>query len=166
MNPADEESRRRRINELSYRVLGLCLEVHRTLGPGLLESAYEEALAYEFRTAGIHFERQREQPLHYKGLALDCGYRMDYLIENELVLELKAVSEVLPIHQAQVLTYLKLSERSLGLVVNFNVPLLKDGISRVVCGSLFKEARAATALFVPMALLLCALVALWFKSST
>jgi GxxExxY protein len=165
MSSPDEE-RRRKINDLSYRILGLCLEVHRTLGPGLLESAYEEALAYEFRTAGIHFERQREQPLHYKGLALDCGYRMDYLIENELVLELKAVSEVLPIHEAQLLTYLKLSDRPLGLLVNFHVPLLKDGISRVVCGSLFQEAHSAMALFVPIALLLCAFVALWFEGST
>lgn len=126
------------LNELSHRVLGLCLEVHRELGPGLLESAYEEALAYELTEARLAFERQRAMPLLYKGRALACGYRLDFYIGGTLILELKAVNELLPLHHAQLLTYLRLERRALGLLVNFNVPMLKDGIRRVVDGDLFK----------------------------
>ena len=113
--------------------------MHRELGPGLLESAYEEALAYELSQAKLIFERQREVPLLYKGVVLDCDYRLDIIVENQLLLELKAVSELLPIHQAQLLTYLKLERLQLGLLINFNVPVLKDGIRRVVYGDLFKS---------------------------
>ncbi len=108
------------------------MEVHRELGPGLLESAYEEALAYELGQAGLVFERQRELPLRYKHIELPCEYRLDFVVEGQLLLELKAVSELLPIHQAQLLTYLKLEQLPLGLLINFNVPVLKDGVRRVI----------------------------------
>ena len=113
--------------------------MHRELGPGLLESAYEEALAFELEQNEIPFERQRELPLKYKAHTLDCGYRIDLLVDQELIIELKVVSELLPIHHAQLLTYLRLSNLSLGLHINFNVPRLKDGIRRIVAGGLFKD---------------------------
>ena len=114
------------------------MEVHREIGPGLLESAYEEALAFELVQAGFVFERQREMPLLYKGTKLECGYRLDFVVAGELLIELKSVAELLPIHHAQVMTYLKLERRPLGLLVNFNVPVLKDGIRRIVAGDLFR----------------------------
>lgn len=141
MNHHDTKTKRKELDELCHLVIGLCLEVHRELGPGLLESAYEEALAYEFVRCGIAFERQREMPLMYKGEALSCGYRVDFLVENELIIELKAVNELLPVHQAQLMTYLKLERRSLGLLVNFNVPVLREGIRRLAVGDLFKDER-------------------------
>ena len=97
-------------------------------------------------------------------MKLNCGYRLDFLVEGELILELKAVNELLPVHHAQLLTYLKLERRSLGLIVNFNVPMLKDGIRRVVAGDLFKDAKSARTDFGQLALLLCALVSLWFNT--
>ena len=103
----------------------------------MLESAYEEALAYELVRSDISFERQRETPLLYKGVPLHCGYRLDFFIEKSLILELKTVPDLLPIHHAQLLTYLKLERRTLGLLVNFNVPVLKEGIRRIVSGRLF-----------------------------
>jgi GxxExxY protein len=115
------------------------MEVHRTLGPGLLESAYEMALAHELTLGGLAFERQRPMPLKYKGILLDCGYRIDFVVEGKLIVEIKAVAEVLPIHQAQLLTYLKLEQKPLGLLINFNVTTLKSGIKRVVRGELFRE---------------------------
>jgi GxxExxY protein len=115
------------------------MEVHRTLGPGLLESAYEMALAHELTLGGLAFERQRPMPLKYKGILLDCGYRIDFVVEGKLIVEIKAVAEVLPIHQAQLLTYLKLEQKPLGLLINFNVTALKNGIKRVVRGELFRE---------------------------
>lgn len=139
VNHEDTESQREELNKLSHRVIGLCIEVHRALGPGLLESAYEEALAYEFAQAGFAFERQREMPLLYKGVKLDCGYRLDFIVERQLIIELKAVSELLPLHHAQLLTYLKLERQPLGLLINFNVPVLKDGIRRVAFGDAFKS---------------------------
>lgn len=157
------ELQREKLNQLSHRVIGLCMEVHRELGPGLLESAYEEAVAYEFAQAGLTFERQREMPLLYKGVKLDCGYRVDFVVAGELIIELKAVSELLPIHHAQLLTYLKLDHRSLGLLINFNVPVVKDGIRRVVAGELFKAEKPARSDFGQLALLLCASVSLWFQ---
>lgn len=138
MNHKDTEALRGRLNELSQRVIGLCIEIHRTLGPGLLESAYEAALAYELSVAGIPFQSQVDLPLEYKGVKLDCGYRLDFLIANELIVELKAVQEVLPVHTAQLLTYQKLNRKPLGLLINFNVPILKDGIHRVVTGDTFR----------------------------
>ena len=132
------KTQREHLNELSHRVIGLCIEVHRELGPGLLESAYEEALAYELTNAGLSFERQRAAPLKYKGANLNCDYRLDFVIERQLIVELKAVGELLPVHQAQLLTYLKLERLNLGLLVNFNETTLKDGVRRVVTGDLFK----------------------------
>ena len=139
MNHRDTEAQRKQLSDLSYQVIGFCMEIHRELGPGLLESAYEEALAYELTQAGLSFERQRAMLLVYKGARLDCGYRLDFIIAGELVVELKAVNPLLPVHHAQLLTYLKLERRSLGLLINFNEPVLKDGVRRVVCGDLFKE---------------------------
>lgn len=164
MNHKDTETQRNRLNELSNRVIGLCIEVHRELGPGLLESAYEEALVYELGQAGIKFERQREMPLNYKGVKLDCGYRLDLVVENELILELKAANELLPVHHAQLLTYLKLERRSLGLLINFNTPALKQGLRRVVARELFKDEKSAVGDLKHFLLLLCASVSLWFKS--
>ncbi len=113
-------------------ILGAAIEVHRCLGPGLLESAYEECLCHELCLRGLHFQRQVELPVEYKGLKLSCGYKIDLLIQDEVVLELKAVEKLLPIHQAQLLTYLKLAHKRVGLLINFNVPLLTQGIIRRV----------------------------------
>ncbi len=122
----------RRENQISEAILGGAIEVHRELGPGLLESAYEQCLCHELSLRGLAFRRQVDLPVQYKGVKLDCGYRMDIVVEDLVVVELKAVEELLRLHQAQLLTYLKLSKRSLGLLINFNVPLLKEGIKRIV----------------------------------
>jgi len=119
-------------NELSKEVIGLAIKVHRNLGPGLLESAYEECLFYELNKSGIFVEKQKALPLVYEDVKLEIGYRLDLLIEKKLVVEIKSVDALNDIHLAQVLTYLKLSKCKLGLLVNFNVVLLKDGIKRVV----------------------------------
>jgi len=119
-------------NELTECVIGACIEIHRSLGPGLLESAYEECLCHELSLAGTKFERQKPLPVHYKDVNLDCGYRLDLVVEQKLIVELKAVESLLPIHEAQLLTYLKLSGLTLGLLINFNVPVLKSGIKRIV----------------------------------
>jgi len=120
------------MDELTARVIGCAIEVHRALGPGLLESAYEQCLAHELNLAGIRFQAQQSLPVEYKGVRLDCGYRVDMLVENRLILELKAVDQVLGIHQAQVITYMKLAGIRVGLLINFNVPVLKEGINRYV----------------------------------
>jgi GxxExxY protein len=117
---------------LSQRVLGACIEVHRWLGPGLLESAYEECLCCELRLLGIGFERQRTLPIEYKGVRLECGYRIDLVVEGQLLVELKCVAELMPIHEAQVLTYLRLTGLEVGLLINFNTPTLRHGIRRLV----------------------------------
>jgi GxxExxY protein len=117
---------------LTHRIIGAAIEVHRQLGPGLLESAYEECLARELSIRGISFERQKPIPLVYKGINLECGYRIDLLVERRIVLELKSIDEIAPIHEAVVLTYLKLSGNTLGLLINFPVPVLKDGIRRYI----------------------------------
>jgi len=122
----------RRENQLSEAIIGGAIEVHRELGPGLLESAYEQCLCHELSLRGVAFRRQVDLPVEYKGVKLDCGYRMDIVVEGLVVVELKAVDALLPLHQAQLLTYLRLSKRSLGLLINFNVPLLKEGIKRIV----------------------------------
>ena len=139
LNYEDAARQQRRLNELTGKVIGLCIEIHRELGPGLLESAYEECLAYELSKAGFRFERQRSLPVRYKDVQLDCGYRLDFVVEGTLILELKAVTELHPIHEAQLLTYLKLDKKTLGLLVNFNVPSLKEGVKRIACGDLFKD---------------------------
>ena len=116
---------------VSNKVIGLAIEVHKHLGPGLLESTYEECLAFELRQHGIKFERQVPLPVLYKGIQLDCAYRMDLVVERYLIIEIKTVEQLLPIHQAQLLTYLKLSNLRFGLLLNFNVALLRDGIKRM-----------------------------------
>ena len=117
---------------ISNKVVGFAIEVHKHLGPGLLESAYEECLAFELRQQGIDFKRQVALPILYKGMQLDCAYRMDLVVERYLVIEIEAVEQLLPIHQAQLLTYLKLSTLKFGLLPNFNVALLRDGIKRMI----------------------------------
>jgi GxxExxY protein len=119
-------------NELSHEIIGAAMEVHKALGPGLLESAYEECLAREFALRGIAFERQAPLPVSYKGVQVDAGYRLDFLVGDLVIVELKAVESILPVHEAQALTYLRLSGKKLALIVNFNVPLLKDDIKRIV----------------------------------
>jgi GxxExxY protein len=113
-------------------ILGAALEVHRYLGPGLMESAYEECLCHEFHLRELRFQRQVDLPVEYKGLKLNCGYKIDLIVQDEVILELKAVEKLLPIHQAQLLTYLKLAQKKVGLLINFNVPLLTQGIIRRV----------------------------------
>jgi len=119
---------------LSREIIGAAIEVHRQLGPGLLETAYEECLCHEFSIRNIVFERQKPLPIEYKQVKLDCGYRLDVVVENLVILELKAVHAIEPIHEAQLLTYLKLSGLKLGLLINFNVAVLKNGIKRIVNG--------------------------------
>jgi GxxExxY protein len=116
------------LNHLTGQVIGAAIEVHKTLGPGLLESAYEECLCRELELRGVRFERQKELPLEYKGVKLDCTYRLDIVVAETVVLELKACDEIAPIHEAQPLTYLKLTGLKAGLIINFCVPILKDGI--------------------------------------
>jgi GxxExxY protein len=113
-------------------IIGAAIEVHRNLGPGLLESAYEECLCHEIHLRGLDFKRQVALPLLYKGLKLDCGYKLDLIVQDEIILELKAVEKLLPIHEAQLLTYLRLTGKKVGLLINFNVPLLTQGIIRRV----------------------------------
>ena len=120
------------INALTERIIGAAIEVHKALGPGLLESAYEECLAYEFAVANISFERQVPLPVRYKSVELECGYRLDFLVEKTVVLELKAVEVLHAIYEAQLLTYLRLGGWPVGLLINFNVPVLRKGIKRMV----------------------------------
>lgn len=129
MNRRDAETQS--FKAITEKVIGACIEIHRTLGPGLLESAYEECLCYELARLGFKFERQVPLPVKYKNAHLDCGYQLDVVVENRIILELKAAEQLLPIHDAQLLTYLKLSGLTLGLLINFNVPVLKDGIKRI-----------------------------------
>jgi len=120
------------INELSSSIIGAAIEVHKALGPGLLESAYEECLSHEFSFRNFSFERQKSLPLIYKGKKLDCSYRLDLVVGNAIILELKSCEKIDPIHKAQLLTYLKLSGLHLGLILNFNTTVMRDGIVRIV----------------------------------
>lgn len=120
-----------RENELTGQVIGAAIEVHKQLGPGLLESAYEECLAHEMKLRGIKFERQKPVPLVYKGIKLDAGYRLDFLIGGLVVVELKAIKAFEPIHEAQMITYLRLTNCKLGLLLNFHTTLMKKGIKRI-----------------------------------
>ena len=129
-------------------IIGAAIEVHRALGPGLLESAYEECLCHELHLRGLAFERQVDLPASYKGVSLSCGYKIDLLVKNEVILELKTVEHILPVHEAQLLTYLKLLNKQVGLLINFNTPLLTRGIKRIfysssvtlcLCGSTIYE---------------------------
>jgi GxxExxY protein len=119
-------------DDLSKRVIGCAIEVHRNLGPGLLESAYEKCLAYELECSGIPYRLQVPVPVSYKEVRLDCGYRIDVLVDEKLIIELKSVDKLSGIHQAQLLTYMKLAKMDAGLLINFNVKILKDGIKRFV----------------------------------
>ena len=118
------------INDVTHQVIGCAIEVHRVLGPGLLENAYEEALVWELTNQGLLVQRQVPISVEYKSLTLDCSYRIDLLVERQLILELKSVDKLLPIHEAQILTYMKLSEKSAGLVLNFNTRILTRGVKR------------------------------------
>jgi GxxExxY protein len=119
-------------DDLSNRVIGCAIEVHRALGPGLLESAYGRCLGHELSLAEIPFAREESLPVRYKGTQIDCGYRVDLIVAERLIVELKTVDRLLPIHEAQVLTYLRLSGIKVGLLINFNVEVLKDGLKRLV----------------------------------
>lgn len=119
-------------DELSNKVIGCALEVHRNLGPGLLESTYEQCLAYELKRVNIAFKIQHPLPVKYKEIKINCGYRVDLLVDDKIILELKAIDKLLPIHEAQLLTYMRLAGIPTGLLINFNVRLLKNGIKRMV----------------------------------
>jgi GxxExxY protein len=122
----------RRFGDISDAVIGACIEIHQHLGPGLLESAYEECLCHELSVRGIPFERQKPLPVVYKSVRLDCGYHIDLVVAQRLIVELKTVEALLPIHEAQLLTHLKLSNLPVGLLINFHVPVLKHGLKRIV----------------------------------
>jgi GxxExxY protein len=131
-----ETERRREASEgevdaLTRRIIGLAIDVHRALGPGLLESAYEACLCHDLAQAGLPFARQMALPVRYRGVDLECGYRLDLVIAGQVIVEIKATEKLLPIHEAQLLTYLRLSGISVGLLMNFNTPVLKDGLRRL-----------------------------------
>jgi GxxExxY protein len=123
---------RMNFSDLSHRVIGCAIDVHRTLGPGLLESTYEQCLAHELKLQGISFSLQHPLPVEYKGLRLDCGYRVDILVDKQMILELKSVEHLLGIHEAQLLTYMKLATIKHGFLINFNVKRLKDGLKSFI----------------------------------
>jgi GxxExxY protein len=121
-----------RLDAITRQIIGAAIEVHRRLGPGLLESAYEACLAFELRETGLHVEQQKPLPVTYKEVRLDCGYRMDLVVADEVVVEIKAVERLMPIHEAQLLSYLRIAKKSVGLLINFHVRLLKNGVKRIV----------------------------------
>ncbi|MEO8206405.1 MAG: GxxExxY protein [Chthoniobacterales bacterium] len=120
------------MEKVTGEILGACIAIHKELGPGLLESAYEECLCYELSKRGIGFQRQIPVPVVYGEVKLECGYRLDLVVDESIIVELKTVETLLPIHEAQLLTYLKLTKLTLGLLINFHVPILKQGIKRIV----------------------------------
>ena len=119
-------------SDLTHLIIGAAIDIHRTLGPGLLETVYEECLAKEFTLRSIPYERQKPVPLVYKDLKLECGYRLDFLVDKRVVVEMKSIDAIASIHETVMLTYLRLSQSQIGLLINFNVPVLKDGIRRYV----------------------------------
>ena len=121
-----------KFDEMSNKVIGCAIEVHRNIGPGLLESAYQQCLAHEFQICGVPFAIEYPLPVEYKGTKLDCGYRADFVVDGKLIVELKSVDRLVPVHEAQLLTYMKLAKASVGLLMNFNVPCLRNGIKRMV----------------------------------
>ncbi len=127
---------RERLNGITEKIIGAAIQVHRVLGPGLLESAYEACLAFELGRRGLKVEQQKPLPVIYEGVKLECGYRIDFLFQGSVVVEIKSVDALAPIHEAQVMSYLKLSGCKLALLINFNVRGLKDGIRRFVNGSI------------------------------
>ncbi len=120
------------LNQLSENIIGLAIKVHRTLGPGFLESVYQAALAYELEKANIPFEKEKALPVPYEDILLEVGFRCDFLIDNRIIVECKSVKEVTPLDHAQILNYLKITDLQLGLLINFNVRILKSGIKRIV----------------------------------
>jgi GxxExxY protein len=138
---------KRNSNEITDAIIGAAIAVHRELGPGLLESAYETCLVYELTERGFKVERQKSLPLIYRRVHLDCGYRIDLLVENQIVVELKTIDRLEPIHEAQLLSYLKLSGCEVGLLINFNVKVLRNGIKRLVHG--FKDEYSPRPLRAP-----------------
>lgn len=132
MHHRDTEVTEGPLDGVTEAVIGAAIEVHRTLGPGLLESTYEECLAYELHLCGVRFERQRPLPVRYKQVRLDCSYRLDLVVQEAVVVELKSVERLEPIHTAQLLTYLRLSGLRVGLLMNFNVPVLRAGLRRLI----------------------------------
>jgi len=120
------------LDEISRRVIGAAIEVHRHLGPGLLESAYESCLVFELKRLGLKLEEQKPLPVIYKDVKLDCGYRLDLVVEDKIIIEIKAVEKLLPIHEAQLLSYLRLANKRVGLLMNFHVAVLKNGLKRIV----------------------------------
>ena len=140
-------------NVLTDQIIGCAIEVHRHLGPGLLESVYEECLCYELGQIGLRFERQVHLPVIYKGVKLDCGYKLDLVVEESVVVELKSIEDVTPLHHAQLLTYLKSSNKKVGLLINFNVPILKNGLKRIVnryAGPTLTRHTSADSAFEPL----------------
>jgi len=138
-----------RLNQLTEQIIGAAIEVHRQTGPGLMESVYEECLCYELSQLGFNFQRQVHLPISYKRIKLDCGFKMDLLVEDSVVLELKTVDQLLPVHSAQLLTYLKLSGKKVGLLINFNEPVLTQGLKRLV--NHFREPSGPTVTSAPAA---------------
>ena len=118
------------LNEITQIIIGCAIEVHRNLGPGLLESAYEECLSHELSNKGLNIQRQQPTPVVYKDIKLECGYRIDILVEKSVIIELKAVDSLNPVHEAQILTYMKFAHKPIGLLINFNVTVLRNGIKR------------------------------------
>lgn len=118
-------------NDITEGIIGAAIEVHRHLGPGLLEAVYEECLCYEFSQRGLQFQRQLAAPVLYKGIKLDCGYRIDLLVDDSVIVEIKSMETLLPVHCAQLLTYLKICQKRIGLLINFNVPVLLHGLKRI-----------------------------------
>jgi len=127
---------REEIDKITQAIIGAAIQVHQTLGSGLLESAYEACLAYELGILGLKVETQKPLPLVYKSVKLDCGYKIDLLVEEKVIVEIKSADQIMPIHKAQVISYLKLSGCKVGLLINFNVKLLKNGIQRIINGTL------------------------------
>jgi len=121
-----------RDNDLTEKIIGAAIEVHRHLGPGLLEAVYEECLCYELSQRGLRFQRQVHLPITYKGVKVESAYKMDLVVEDAIVIEIKAIEDMLPVHSAQLLTYLKSSNKRVGLLINFNVPVLRNGLKRIV----------------------------------
>ena len=119
------------LNKLTEKIIGCAIEVHKGIGPGLLESAYEECLCYELSQAGLSFERQVSLPVIYKQVKLDCGYRLDIVVESQIIIEVKAVDQIISIHEAQLLSYLRMLNKRLGLILNFHSTVMKSGIKRI-----------------------------------
>ena len=131
----DVDPQHQKLDRLTEQIIGGAISVHRILGPGLLESAYEECLCFELSHSKLQFERQVPLPVVYKGVRLDCGYRMDLVVENSVIVEIKAVERIIPVHEAQLLSYLKLADKRVGLLINFHVPVLKSGLKRIISAS-------------------------------